>query len=105
MHYVELPAPPPLGELVHCFWFLRGEFPASEPQTVVADGRVEIILHLAEPFSIASDDGRLTKQADALVSGQITGPVRLFGNGTGDVIGIRFRTAAATAILRVPLPT
>ena len=103
MQYTELAAPAPLDELVHCFWFLRGEFPASKPQTVVADGRVEIILHLAEPFSIAGADGGLTRQADVLVSGQITGPVRLFGNGAGDVVGIRFRTAAAAAVLRAPL--
>jgi AraC-like DNA-binding protein len=103
MQYVELPAAAPLDDLVHCFWFLRGEFTASEPQTVVADGRVEIILHLAESFSIADADGSLTKQDDVLVSGQITGPVRLHGNGTGDVIGIRFRTAAATPIVRAPL--
>jgi AraC-like DNA-binding protein len=103
MQYVELPAPAPLDDLVHCFWFLRGEFPASEPQTVVADGRIEIILHLADPFSIAGADGGLTKQDDVLVSGQITGPVRLHGNGRGDVIGIRFRTAAATAVVRAPL--
>jgi AraC-like DNA-binding protein len=103
VHYTELAAPAPLDELVHCYWFLRGEFSASEPQTVVADGRVEIILHLAEPFSIADADGCLTKQADVLVSGQITGPVRLFGNGSGDVVGIRFRTAAAAAVLRAPL--
>ena len=70
---------------------------------MVADGRVEIILHLAEPFSIVGADGCLTRQADVLVSGQITGPVRLFGNGSGDVVGIRFRTAAAAAVLRAPL--
>ena len=102
MQYLELEAPPPLNDLVHCFWFLRGEFPASEPQTVVADGRVEIILHLAEPFS-KLDDGRESRQETVLVAGQLTSPVCLAGNGHGDVVGIRFRTPAAAAILRVPL--
>lgn len=55
MHYAELPAPTPLDELVHCFWFQRDAFPASEPQTVVADGRVEIILLVAEPSGAHSD--------------------------------------------------
>ena len=103
MEYVEVPAPPPLDELVHCFWFLRGTFPATETQTIVADGRLEIILHLAEPFSRVGDDGRGTRQADALVSGQLTGPVRLTGNGVGDVVGIRFRTTAAASVVRMPL--
>jgi hypothetical protein len=103
MEYVELPAPPPLDELVRCFWFLRGEFPPQDSQTIVADGRLEIILHLAESFSRVGDDGRNSRQADVLVSGQLTAPVRLAGNGTGDVIGIRFRTTAAAAVLRMPL--
>jgi AraC-like DNA-binding protein len=103
MEYVELPAPPPLDELVHCFWFLRGTFPSGDTQTIVADGRLEIILHLAEPFSLVGDDGRGTRQADALVSGQLTAPVRLTGNGVGDVVGIRFRTAAAASVVRMPL--
>lgn len=103
MEYVELAAPPPLDELVHCFWFLRGTFPPTETQTIVADGRLEIILHLADPFSRVSDDGHRTRQADALVSGQLTAPVRLTGNGPGDVVGIRFRTTAAAAVVRMPL--
>jgi AraC-like DNA-binding protein len=102
MQYVELDAPPPLNDLVHCFWFLRGEFPAGEPQTVVADGRLEIVLHLAEPFSKV-EDGRPQRQENALVAGQITAPVVLTGNGTGDVVGIRFRTHAASAFLQCSL--
>src|SRR5688500_12183645 len=103
MEYVELPAPPPLDELVHCFWFLRGTFSSTDTQTIVADGRLEIILHLAEPFSLVGDDGCGSRQAGALVSGQLTAPVRLTGNGTGDVVGIRFRTTAAAAVVRMPL--
>ena len=103
MEYLELKAPPPLDDIVHCFWFLRGAFPAGgEPQTVVADGRLEIILHLAEPFSRVDTEGS-AKQADALVSGQLTAPIRLAGNGPGDVVGIRFRTSAAASVLRLPL--
>lgn len=103
MEYVELPAPPPLDDLVHCFWFLRGEFPPTEAQTIVADGRLEIILHLAEPFSLAGDDGARRRQSNALVSGQLTSPVQVSGNGTGDVVGIRFRTACAAAVVPLPL--
>lgn len=103
VEYFELKAPPALDDIVQCVWFLRGEFPScGEPQRVVADGRVEIILHLAEPFSRVAADGS-TKQSDALVSGQLTAPIRLAGNGAGDVVGIRFRTTAAASVLRVPL--
>ncbi len=103
VEYFELKAPPALDDIVHCVWFLRGEFAScDEPQTVVADGRLEIILHLAEPFSRVDGDAS-TRQADALVSGQLTAPIRLAGNGAGDVVGIRFRTSAAARVLRVPL--
>lgn len=103
MEYLELNAPPPLDDIVRCFWFLRGEFHSGgEPQTVVADGRLEIIMHLAEPFSRVDGDSTL-RQADVLVSGQLTAPIRLAGNGAGDVVGIRFRTSAAARVLRVPL--
>ena len=103
MEYVELPAPPPLDDIVHCFWFLRGTFPPTDTQTVVADGRLEIILHVAEPFSLVDENGVRSRQADALISGQLTAPVRLAGNGVGDVVGIRFRTTAAAAVVRTPL--
>jgi AraC-like DNA-binding protein len=103
MEYLELPAPPPLDQLVHCFWFLRGNFRTQAPQAIVSDGRLEIILHLAQPFSRTDAIGRRTQQAEALVSGQLTAPIYVSGNGDGDVIGIRFRTASAACVLRSPL--
>ncbi len=103
MEYSELPAPPPLDALVRCFWFLRGEDLGSEPQVVVPDGRLEIILHLANPFSRIDADQRARVQASALLSGQLTAPIRLCANGATDIVGIRFRTAAARAVLPLPL--
>ena len=103
MEYAELPAPPPLDTLVRCFWFLRGDDLGSEPQVIVPDGRLEIILHLANPFSRIDAEQRAHVQAATLLSGQLTAPIRLCANGTTDIVGIRFRTAAASAVLRVPL--
>jgi AraC-like DNA-binding protein len=103
MEYSELPAPAPLDRVVHCFWFLRGHFPDTAIHPVVADGRVEIILHLAEPFSFLTEDGGSQRQDDLMISGQITRPVHLRGNGAADIVGIRFRTAAAPALVRPPL--
>lgn len=103
MEYEELPAPPPLDSIVRCFWFLRGSDAGGEPQVIVADGRLEIILHLAEPFSRIATDGVARRQDSVLLSGQITQPVRVCATGSADLIGIRFRTAAASALLRAPL--
>ncbi|HEX9565944.1 MAG TPA: helix-turn-helix domain-containing protein, partial [Gemmatimonadaceae bacterium] len=103
VQYSELPPPPALSAVIRCFWFLRGDFPPCETQTVVADGRLEIILHLANPFSRLDPPVLASRQDAVLVSGQLTGPIHLQSNGYADVVGIRFRTTGAKALLRVPL--
>ena len=99
--YQTMAAPPPLDQLVHCFWFLRGRASAAL-QPVVPDGRAEIILHLGEPFTQVDSNGA-RRQDDALVSGQLTRPLFLAPSSEVDVVGIRLRTAAARAVLGVAL--
>jgi AraC-like DNA-binding protein len=101
--YIELPPPPALIDIVHCFWFLSGDLSATEEQPVVADGRLEIILHLAEPFAARDSDRRWRAQADALMAGQLTAPIRIRPRGVSDVVGIRFTTDGAHAVVKVPL--
>ena len=103
MRYTELPAPRPLDALVRCFWFLSGEGFGREPQVVVPDGRLEIILHLADPFYRVDADSGEHVQSRALLSGQLTAPVTLRAGAVTDIVGIRFRTAAAKAVLALPL--
>lgn len=98
-HYAELPAPPPLDALVHCFWFLRGALLGAPAQPVLPDGRMEIVLHRAEPFAEVGADGVARGQAEVLLAGQLTAPISLMPQGAADVIGIRFRTEAARSIL------
>jgi AraC-like DNA-binding protein len=101
--YLELPAPAELSAVVHCFWFLRSDATHAPPQPVVADGRFEIILHAAEPFARLDDAGRPCPQGEALIAGQLTRPIHLVQQGPADIVGIRLRTAAATALFRHPL--
>ena len=103
MHYGELPPPENLAHIIRCFWFLRGAG-AGEVQPVVPDGRAEIVLHLGEPFGMVTGGG-LARQADALISGQLTRPVYLGPLGGADVVGIRFRTAAAGPALGISMDT
>jgi AraC-like DNA-binding protein len=103
VHYAELAAPRPLDALVRCFWFLSGEGLGPEPQVVVPDGRLEIILHLADPFFRVDADSSEHVQSRALLSGQLTAPVTLRAGAATDIVGIRFRTAAARAVLALPL--
>lgn len=97
--YAELPAPPPLDALVHCFWFLRGSLAGAPAQPVLPDGRMEIVIHLAEPFAEVGPDGVARGQAEALLAGQLMAPIALMPRGPADVIGIRFRTEAARSLL------
>lgn len=101
MHYAEIPPPPALAPWVRCFWFLHTGPGAIEP--IVPDGRCEIVIHRAGPFSQRGDDGRARQQAAVLVSGQLTRPVHVGPLETADVVGIRFRTAGARDLLRSPL--
>lgn len=104
MDYAELPAKPPLDEIVRCFWFLRGDpAGAADPQTIVPDGRLEFVLHLADPFARVDVCGSTHTQGSVLVSGQLTAPIQLVARGRTDIVGIRFRTAAARSVLGVPL--
>ena len=82
-------------------WFLRGD-EAGAPQTIVPDGRVEIVLHLGEPFAEVDETGRAVPQPRALAAGQLTSPLRLLPRPGAEVVGIRLRTAAARRLLRVP---
>lgn len=101
--YLELPAPPPLDALVSCFWFLRGPMAGATVQSVVPDGRLEIILHLGEPFAEVDAGGLIHSQAEALLAGQLTSPFHLLPRGPADVVGIRFRSAGAGSVLGFPV--
>lgn len=103
LNYAELVPASPLDALVRCFWFLRGDSLGAEPQVVVPDARFEIILHLADPFYRIEMNGAERQQAPALISGQLTGPVTLRAGAATDIVGIRFRTAAARAVFDLPL--
>ena len=103
MNYLELPPPPPLDQVVHRFWFLGSEDGGGGPaQTIVPDGRVEIVLHLGEPFAQMDDTVRPATQQRALVAGQLTGPLRLLPRPGADVVVIRLHTAASRRLFQSP---
>jgi AraC-like DNA-binding protein len=99
MDYRELPPPAGLRHVVHCFWFLRGAGEAAQTQTLVPDGRSEIVIHLREPFALVDERGAARPQASVLAAGQLLGPLKIAPSADADVIGIRFRTEAASAVL------
>jgi AraC-like DNA-binding protein len=103
MRYTEFPPPASLADIVHCFWFLSGNLGGADAQPVVADGRLELILHLAEPFEAPDTTMRWRPQASVLVAGQLTAPTQVRPVGESDVIGIRLCTDGAQTLLAIPL--
>lgn len=101
MEYHERQPPAPLDRWVHCYWFLRGAAGGAQP--VVPDGRMEIVLHLADPFEQLEPSGGVTRQWTAVLAGQLTRPIHLRPGPRADIVGIRFRTAGARALLGLPL--
>lgn len=75
---------------------LRGR--SNTPESVATDGRMEIILHLAEPFEELTPEG-WRKQPRQLVSGQITRPVTVRSAGEAHTVGVRLKSWAGGAVL------
>lgn len=101
MDYQESPPPPPLDGWIRTFWRLRGHGLGQQP--VVPDGRMEIVIHLADCFHQIDASGNSSAQDEVMLAGQLTAPLLLAAGASADVIGIRFRTAGARALLGIPL--
>jgi len=84
-------------------WRLSDEARAeAEPEPVVPDGRVELIVHLGDPFRLVQE-GRNELQERLLCAGPGTTAVRLAPSGRADVIGVRIEAGAAARWLEVPV--
>jgi AraC-like DNA-binding protein len=98
MRYREFRAPPGTEDLIHCLWHLETES-AGGVQPVVPDGRVEIVLHLGEPFGQVHAGGEVQRQHEIMVSGQLTRPIQLQPSSHANVIGIRLTAVGAGTVL------
>ncbi|HUF67285.1 MAG TPA: DUF6597 domain-containing transcriptional factor [Longimicrobiales bacterium] len=110
MRYDEFTPEPGLAQYVDCYWFLSGSgpgpaaIPAGTPQVqpIVPDGRMELIVNLAEAFKRHHRDGTVERQPVLLLAGQMTGCVVVEPGRTVDLVGVRFHPAGAAALLLVP---
>jgi hypothetical protein len=89
MEYRQFPAPPDLAPWVECLWILRGAM-ASEGQTILPDGRMELVFHFGAPP---------VQQPGALIAGQMTGALRLLPRGAMDTLGVRLRPEAGACLM------
>ena len=101
--YREIAAPPGLDQLIHCVWFLTGGAEEYLPQPVVPDGRLELLIHRADPFRRMGPNGSVEVQDAILVAGQLTHPIHLQPGSAIDVVGVRLNPVGARRLLGIPL--
>ena len=106
MQYIEHLPPPLLSHWVKCAWTLVDDSscpPQVRPvQPVVPDGCVEIVFHLADPFSRLTG-GLEVEQPRALIIGQTAEPTLLRPGSRVRALGIRLHPWGAAALFRRPV--
>jgi AraC-like DNA-binding protein len=93
MRYAEYQPAPGIARFVDRYWILEG-CGAGQPEPILPDGRIEIVLHYGEPFERHHPDGRIEQQDAALVVGQMRAPICIAPRGVAGVAGIRLKPAA-----------
>ena len=102
MLYSEFKPQPPLNRFVECFWTLESEVPSSQPERILPDGCVELILNFGACFSQHSGNSPQLQPRNFVV-GQMTGPVMISPSGPVQVLGIRFHPGGTVPFLKLPL--
>ena len=102
MRYREIIPQPPLNKHVECFWTLESSAPSTEPERILPDGCIELILNFGDRFSQHCDRTRKLQPKNFLV-GQMTGPIMISPSGPVELIGIRFHPGGTLPFLRMPL--
>src|SRR5262249_51029717 len=102
MEYREYPAPADLARFVRAFWTLEGARQAGAIERLLPDGRIEMAIHLGDPFDRVADSGGRERQAGALFVGQMETPVVLEPAGRIAVFGVCFHPDGASAFARWP---
>lgn len=93
--YQEFAPSSQITNFVHRVWSFAG--PGSDDfQTIVPDGRPELIVHLGSPyFDVESRE----IQASVVFAGQLTRPLVLQSTGPVHILGVRFRPDGARHFL------
>jgi AraC-like DNA-binding protein len=103
MHYEEFRPEPALAPFIHCYWLLSDSGTAAgDLQPIVPDGRMEIVVNLADRFLRHHRAGTVERQPASLLAGQITSPILVQPGAKVDLVGIRFRPAGAATMLPIP---
>jgi len=77
MLYREIQPSPALAPFVECYWTLEndGSMTAAQPERLLPDGCVELILNFGARFREHKADGEEERQPQHLLVGQMTRPI------------------------------
>ena len=102
MRYKEIIPKSSLNKHIECFWTLESSAPSTQPERILPDGCIELILNFGDRFSQHCDHTRKLQPKNFLV-GQMTGPIMISPSGPVQLIGIRFHPGGTLPFLRVPM--
>ena len=103
MRYQEYNPPIELAPWIKLFWVFESRSNDLAPETIVADGCPELIIHFGSPFTEVDRAGHLLKQAAAVACGQLTRPLVLYSSLDAGMIGIRFHPGGMAPFLSAPM--
>jgi AraC-like DNA-binding protein len=113
MLYHEFKPNPNLAPFVECFWTLDSDTsvdqvqtnPAEvvQPERILPDGCVELILNFGAQFREQKDDGQQEPQPMRFLVGQMTQPMLISPNGRVELVGIRFHPGGTLPFFRVDM--
>jgi len=104
MQYQTFSPSPALAELIDCYWTLddAADSPAAK-QTIVPDGRMEMIFHLGDLYQQYLPDNTSIIQPRSFVIGQLTRPLTIKPTGKTAIFAVRFQYEGLLPWLTVPL--
>lgn len=105
MRYEQFQPAASLAPFVRCFWVMADAAARSgaDPEHVVPDGCMELILHLGSPFDVSQPAGGLRRSPRAIVAGQITRCLHMYPTGPYSMVGVRFQPSGASRFFDLPL--
>ena len=105
MLYREIQPTAALARFVECFWSLENDAgaAATQPERLLPDGCVELILNFGERFREHQDDGKSERQPQHLLVGQMTRPILITPTGSVQLLGIRFHPGGTLPFFRIPM--
>ena len=80
----------------------NGEIAQSQPERILPDGCVELILNFASPFTQHNNNSQ-TLQPRNFVVGQMTRPILISPTGVVQLMGIRFQPGGTAPFFRLPM--